>query len=770
MRRLGSPFVWTMAAAAATAVAFWAIVLAPGATQILANLDVLAYFYPIYETTYARVARGEVPLWNPYQLCGAPWIATLQGGFFYPPHVLYVILPTPTALAVLAAGHLALAAAATVAFARRVGIGLLGAFLAGTLLVLRGRTPDLIVSPNFLEAIAWLPVGALGVVAIASGRLAGGVAMLGGALGLSFLAGYPQPTVYCLYAWATLLAALVARRPRAWVGAGAAFVAAVAAGALLAAAQLLPTQELSALGLRQTRGLEVGQMYPLGAPTLVSRQLWSTFVGSGLGGDLASFGVAGAALVVLAPLARARTVAWWALVLGTCTLLFGLGETTPFFRAALRLPALDWFRVPNRAFVVADFCFAIVAGTGLDAVVRAPTTGALRRRLAVLLVAAGAAGVVAARQHHEVAVYVATTVVVGAAATMAFPAKLRTAFAVAVVAAAVLQAATVPPPGRLMPYDHARTALYAKDNSIYEHLRAAAGHDRFWLLSGGPPAHALMPKQATRHGIRSLDDYEPLTTRRHADYLTYLMLGRLDPPHDTDIFLGSWWMPHATNDPLPVRRHLLDLAAVRLIGVPTTLQAWKDLRAFVEELTPHGGNADIIVYENPTALPRAYVVHHTEPAPPVAELMPRLADPAYDPFVSVYVEGPAPIVAGPDAPPYGHAATFVRDDETVVELEATAEAAGLLVLADAYYPGWTATLDGAPATIVPVNHLFRGVAVPAGTHRVRFEYRPWRIGAGMIASGLAACVLVGLVVAGRRAQPALKARTSSSTPPPPVSS
>jgi hypothetical protein len=354
MRAPRARLAWTLAATAVTAIAFWAITLAPGHGQSLTNSDVLSYFYPVYETTYARVAAGELPLWNPYQLCGVPWIATLQGGFFYPPHLLYVLLPTPTALAALAAGHLALAAVATACFVRRAGIGLPGAFLAGVLLALRGSMPVLIVFPNFLEAAAWLPVGAIGVVDIARGRRRFGVAVLGAAVGMSLLAGYPQPTVYCLYAWATLLAALVIPTPRAWMPAGGAFGIAVVAGVLLAAAQLLPTEELSASGLRQTRALDVDQMFPVVGAALQSRSLWMDLVSESLGDGVSAFGVAGTALLVLAPLSSVRAVGWWALAFGAGALLFVLGDTTPFFRAAVHLPALSWFRVPHRAYFLVD--------------------------------------------------------------------------------------------------------------------------------------------------------------------------------------------------------------------------------------------------------------------------------------------------------------------------------------------------------------------------------------------------------------------------------
>ena len=42
-------------------------------------VDLVTYFYPTYEETYRRIAHGVLPLWNPYQLCGMPWLATFAG-------------------------------------------------------------------------------------------------------------------------------------------------------------------------------------------------------------------------------------------------------------------------------------------------------------------------------------------------------------------------------------------------------------------------------------------------------------------------------------------------------------------------------------------------------------------------------------------------------------------------------------------------------------------------------------------------------------------
>jgi len=51
--------------------------------------------------------------------------------------------------------------------------------------------------------------------------------------------------------------------------------------------------------------------------------------------------------------------------------------------------------------------------------------------------------------------------------------------------------------------------------------------------------------------------------------------------------------------------------------------------------------------------------------------------------------------------------------------------ARLLVVSEVYYPpGWQATVDGQPVAIHQVNHLLRGVVVPAGTHEVRMTFKP----------------------------------------------
>jgi len=152
----------------------------------------------------------------------------------------------------------------------------------------------------------------------------------------------------------------------------------------------------------------------------------------------------------------------------------------------------------------------------------------------------------------------------------------------------------------------------------------------------------------------------------------------------------------------------------------------------------HSG--DVKIYENLDLRPRAYLATTTLAAASPEQAL-ALLQGRPGPAPAVVVEGMAPLTS--TATTTGTVEVVSYAPERVELRTASAEPA-LLVLTDAYYPGWQATVDGAPAAIYPANVLFRGVPVPAGDHRVVFTFQPtgWML-------GLWLCVLGGvLVVAG----------------------
>ncbi len=64
----------------------------------------------------------------------------------------------------------------------------------------------------------------------------------------------------------------------------------------------------------------------------------------------------------------------------------------------------------------------------------------------------------------------------------------------------------------------------------------------------------------------------------------------------------------------------------------------------------------------------------------------------------------------------------------------------------AYYPGWTAFVDGQPAEVFRADYLFQAVAVPAGTHEVRLRYASPPLKQGMILSMIGLILFIGAVI------------------------
>ena len=152
-----------------------------------------------------------------------------------------------------------------------------------------------------------------------------------------------------------------------------------------------------------------------------------------------------------------------------------------------------------------------------------------------------------------------------------------------------------------------------------------------------------------------------------------------------------------------------------------TLSARGDLRRI------HSG--DVKVYERRAAPGRAWLVHGLRPVQDDADALRELADPAFDPRTAVVVPGEAPARPPASAAP-GESLTIASYEPERVVLRADVKTPAFLVLADAAFPGWEATVDGAPVPVLQANLMFRAVALEPGAHEIVFAYRPasWRWG------------------------------------------
>jgi uncharacterized membrane protein YfhO len=113
------------------------------------------------------------------------------------------------------------------------------------------------------------------------------------------------------------------------------------------------------------------------------------------------------------------------------------------------------------------------------------------------------------------------------------------------------------------------------------------------------------------------------------------------------------------------------------------------------------------------------------------------------------VEGPAPSLETCAAEDAVHLTGYTANR---VDVEARMGCRGMLILGDAWFPGWNVYVDGRQAPLLRTCSLVRGVVVESGSHRVTFRYQPWTVylGAALALLGLAICGLVVFTPMGAR--------------------
>jgi membrane protein YfhO len=164
---------------------------------------------------------------------------------------------------------------------------------------------------------------------------------------------------------------------------------------------------------------------------------------------------------------------------------------------------------------------------------------------------------------------------------------------------------------------------------------------------------------------------------------------------------------------------------------------------------------EVRIYEFSQTLPRASLFYSAEIMPD-EEVLDRLKDPTFNPEQRIILSAES-LPEGGDAilktfaataPARNAGARIVSYDSEHVQIETQSDAPAILMLNDANYPGWRASVNGNLASILQADYLFRGVIIPAGRATVDFVYAPasFRLGASISAASLV--VLIVLIFSG----------------------
>lgn len=153
--------------------------------------------------------------------------------------------------------------------------------------------------------------------------------------------------------------------------------------------------------------------------------------------------------------------------------------------------------------------------------------------------------------------------------------------------------------------------------------------------------------------------------------------------------------------------------------------------------------------KNTDSSKRAYMVYDTKEVSTVEEAVDTILTADFSFGQTALVEQ-AVTIAKLNEKPLSHVRIKSVTSQKVA-IEVQTDRTGILVLADSYYPGWSAQIGNKKTSIIPVNINQRGVIVPKGNHTVVFFYRPLSLYAGAAVSGLTLLFIVFLMMSPSRA-------------------
>lgn len=693
-------------------------------------------------------ATGSVPLWNPYLFGGMPFVGAMHGDIFYPTAWLRLIMPVGTAMGLGFAIHLVLAGIFTYLLLRALKVSWTAALAGGLAYELTGILASM-VSPGhdgklFVSALTPLLFLAL-VRAVRDGKLWGyGLTAL--TVGLCLLSPHPQMSYYAFLAaglWTLYLVFWAPDGPqgKAWPRLLGFAFGAVLLGVAIAAIQLLPFLHYLPFSARGTATspeaawiYATGYAYPPSELLVTVLPQFNGVLDAYWGNNFVKSHTEylGAVVVVLAAIGifdrpRRRTV--WALGgIAILFLLIAFGGHTPFYRLWYEvMPAMKKVRAAGMAFFLVALPVCIYAAFGVDRLLRRevqPARAVIGAAVLGALALLGIAGVL-----QSVAMVMVDPQRSGYAAANA-PALVSGSLRLLVVSIATAGALWAIAAGRLRAGGAAAilTALIGGDlwsiDRLFFHFNGSAeqlfADDAITarLHQERPPFRVF--EAATENDARVRPVYPGSFLMAKDIQSTFGYHGNEERFYD-DLWGGKNQYTNMAN------LGLWDLWAVRFVILPAELPT--GIPGFHRALGPvpvtPGDSA--VLYERDTAPAYARIVPG---AVKIAEdqIIPTVNDPRFPvDRVVLYPETttvtPAPVTGALPAPAAAAArVTSWSPGHMRIAIERSDPKPTYLLVAETWYPGWQAIVDGKRVPTLRGDYALISVPLPAGAKSVALDF------------------------------------------------
>lgn len=720
--------------------------------------DAFRLLVPLRGLAVDLIKSGAWPLINPYNGAGAPLLAVMHPGFLNPFGVLFFFLPLPWAWTLFIGLQLVLLGWGFYLYCRKIGQSHWAALMASVILLFSGYVTVRLEYGEFLYGLASLPFLLYLIENWIQNSSSRRILLLPLVVAFLFVSGQPHLIVYVLgvagvYSlWRFLGSGF--KKPALRLGL---LLILVFLGAGLAAVQLVPSLELFANStiISQSRALfdkfyvPFSHLITMLIPNYFGNHATYNYFGAA-GDSIETAAGLGLTAVFLASLSwlnrkpRGYVIFFWGLALvATATTLNWWGARLVKF---LPLPVLA-AEVHSRVFVLTTFGLAVTSGFGLDLLLRLKRFDRDLKKLFVgfaglaLLILVGTS-VIYLRKMPCLNVYVPDCRSVSLRNTLLAETFFSLNFALLAFALFKPQFKKLAIAGVFSflvisgLYDSYKFLPFSSQTTFLpptEVFTALAKFTRDSRVLGVGEAY-FKANFATAYRIYDPNYYDPLHMRRYAELVHYANNGTLKGNLErSDILI----IRDALVDPeIALRRQRL----WDLLSVGYLLYKQDEVPVFLKPVWQEG---PWVLIKNTSVLPRAYLVGNYQVIRQASMLLSRLFAADFNPQREVLLEEDPGLTLAADTKGTVEVASYKEQN---VLLKVNAASPTLLVLTDASYPGWKATVDDRATRIYRANYALRAVVVPAGEHEVRYIYDPLSLKLG-IGISIASAVLLLILVA-----------------------
>jgi hypothetical protein len=695
---------------------YWNLIASPSKYAWFDHYDLCQIEIPRLQFFARSIHSGHLPLWNPHSWLGQPVLGSAQPGLLNPLNLIF------TSLVPLKHGELSFGALNWLF----VSLHVFGGWFC--YLFCRGRS--LPVIPSITGGLAFAFTGFFGTsphIDLASaaaltpliflfvfrlwdgGPILSNAVPLGLVLGIAWLTGHHEiPLISC---YTVLLASLVVAvyrlfrsRRIEWsilVGVAIAFSLAGA----ISAVQTLPMIEFGHLAKRwvnMSHPIEWGERVSYDVHTLYSMP-WrgvAEFLVPREGIPIWS-GYVGVTVLVLVALSlihlRDEPTVVRLGILGVYALLYPLGAHTPFHRILYEtLPMMDKARSPDRGLYLIGFVLSALAAFGSDTLIK---NGIPRRHITwIAIVCAIPVGVgLSSHEPYAWKSFAAGALLLFIAWNAARPNIYRLG-GCALIAMVLIEATTCA---------SYRMAYVGSGNGVCA-----------WALRDYRELGDRLRKDTSLHRVAA--DYNQLMTD----------IGSLFGVDAVQSFVSG-----VPSDVLRLELHSAHTG--QLVGVTHRVAKREPL---ADEKVIGQYARGIQLFEVKSAMPRAWIVHQVEVVKNDDALRRSIFDPTTNFAVTaVMLNRDISITQCPGSDSVN---VFSPNSDTLIA-DANLHCRGLLVVSDAFYPGWHAYVDRRPEPIIEVFGALRGVVLDAGSHTIEMRYEPFSVYVGVVIGvlGIVSCAI-----------------------------